>query len=415
MSTEKVAVHEMVTRMGLEARRLGFSETFIWRDFIPRLRKIAIYYDQHGYVWYDPAITQQAVDEYEKRFNEGTIGKNLFSYVKTFARRMNEFYLTGTFHIYAPRRGTRYEISPDNERLIYGFIDWKKYGPNTRDDVVWVLRRYFHYFENKGVFHIEDVTLDMVREFISDTAAAVKPASLHNVMLYLRYFYSFLKTTNLNVPDAEGLFSYKVYRDYPIQSYVTDEELERILAVIDTETESGKRNRAIILLAANTGLRACDIVQLKLRDIDWRRGYIQLHQKKTGEMVYIPLTGDVGEALQDYILNARPHLECPEVFLRISPPKVAISDPTCIGSMFIAYQKKAGIERKAFDGKGFHGLRRRLAKKLLVTGTPLSTISQILGHDDPLTARQYLSLDIENLRECALDFRLIPVEREALI
>jgi len=415
MRTEKVAVHEMVTRMGLEARRLGFSEAFIWNDFIPRLRKFAIYYDQHGYTWYDPAITQQVVDEHEKRYEEGTLGADAFSRVRTFARRMNEFYLTGTFHIHMPRRGTQYEISPDNEHLIYEFLDWKKYGPNTRDDVVWVLRKFFHYFESRGVFSVEGITLDMVREFISDTAAAVKPASLHNIMLYLRYFYGFLKTTDLKAADAEGLFSYKVYRDYPIQSYVTDEELERILAVIDTGTESGKRNRAIILLAANTGLRACDIAQLKLKDIDWRRGQINLYQKKTGEMVYIPLTEEVGEALQDYILNARPHLDCPEVFLRISPPKVAITDPSSIGSMFIAYQKKAGIERKAFDGKGFHGLRRRLAKKLLVTGTPLTTISQILGHDDPLTARQYLSLDIENLRECALDFRLIPVEREALI
>ena len=355
MSTEKIAIHEMITRMELEARRLGFSETFIWRDFIPRLRKFAVYYDRHGYIWYDPAITQQVVDEHEKRYEKGALGANALSCVKTYARRLNEFYLSETFHIHMPRRGTQYKISPDNEHLIYEFIAWKKYGPNTRDDVVWVLRRYFCYFESKGIFNVEDVTLDMVRDFISDTAAAVKPASLHNIMLYLRYFYRFLKTTDLNAPDAEGLFSYKVYRDYPIQSYVTDEELERILAVIDTETESGKRNRAIILLAANTGLRACDIAQLKLRDIDWRRGCIQIAQKKTNEMVYIPLTEDVGEALQDYILNARPHMDCQEVFLRISPPKIGISDPVCIGSMFIAYQKKAGIERKAFDGKAFMG------------------------------------------------------------
>ena len=93
MSTEKVAVHEMVTRMGLEARRLGFSETFIWCDFIPRLRKFAIFYDRHGYVWYDPAITQQVVDEHAKRFEEGTLGADAFSRVRTYARRMNEFYL----------------------------------------------------------------------------------------------------------------------------------------------------------------------------------------------------------------------------------------------------------------------------------------------------------------------------------
>ena len=131
-------------------------------------------------------------------------------------------------------------------------------------------------------------------------------------------------------------------------------------------------------------------------------------------MVYIPLLRETGDAIQDYILNFRPGGDCQEVFLRAFPPKVAITDPASIGSMFIAYQKKAGVYRKAFDGKSFHGLRRRLAKKLLVTGTPLTTISQILGHEDPMVARQYLSMDVSNLKECALDFRLIPVGREVL-
>ena len=343
-----------------------------------------------------------------------TCGRRETQFAAGHARRLNEFYLTGTFRVYMPRKGTRYVIRPENEHLISAFIEWKKYGPNTRDDVRWVLRKYFYYFEEKGYTSLKDVPLDMVREFITDTAEAVKPASLHNIFLYLKYFHLFLKEKGIPAPDAQGLFSYKVYRDKRIQDYVTDEELEKILGVIDGNTEVGKRNRAIILLAATTGLRACDIIRMKLQDIDWRKGEIRLLQKKTGHMVYIPLLRETGDAIQDYILNFRPGGDCQEVFLRAFPPKVAITDPASIGSMFIAYQKKAGVYRKAFDGKGFHGLRRRLAKKLLVTGTPLTTISQILGHEDPMVARQYLSMDVSNLKECALDFRLIPVGREVL-
>ena len=213
----------------------------------------------------------------------------------------------------------------------------------------------------------------------------------------------FLKETGVPAPDCAGLFSYKVYRDMPIQSYVTDEELDRILAVIDTESGMGKRDRAIILTAATTGLRACDLIRLKLSDIDWRKGEIRLCQKKTGRTVYVPLVKQTGAALQDYILNARPASDCPEVFLRVVAPKTAIANAVCIGSMFQQYQKKAGIARHAFDGKGFHGLRRRLAKKLLVTGTPLTTIAQILGHDDLKSLRQYLSPTasiIPRLRSC---------------
>lgn len=80
-----------------------------------------------------------------------------------------------------------------------------------------------------------------------------------------------------------------------------------------------------------------------------------------------------------------------------------------------AVPEESGHCRHAFDGKGFHGLRRRLAKKLLVTGTPLTTIAQILGHDDLKSSRQYLSLDTGNLKECALDFRGIPLGRRELL
>jgi site-specific recombinase XerD len=85
-------------------------------------------------------------------------------------------------------------------------------------------------------------------------------------------------------------------------------------------------------------------------------------------------------------------------------------DAVSVGDMFSQYQKKAGIVRQPFDGKGFHGLRRRLAKKLIVNGTSLTTVAQILGHNDLQSVRQYLSLDTNNLRECALDFSGIPLE-----
>ena len=414
MSNENVSIHEMIVQMAAEAERLGFSNTYIWADFIPRLRKFAIYYDKLGITRYDPKITEELVRLHEERYEKGEIAGNTLSHVKVNARKLNEFYLTGTFHINMPKRGTRYQISAENEHLIADFIDWKGYGPNTRDDVCWVVRKYLAYFEAKGYPNLKDVSKDQVREFILEMAAEVRPSSLHNILLFLKYFHMFLKEAEIPAPDCQSLFNYKVYREMPIQSYVTDEELEKILSVIAVDTVCGKRDRAIILLAATTGLRACDIIKLKLTDIDWRKGELRILQKKTGQMVYAPILPDVGAALQDYILNARPKSECPELFLRVSPPQVAIQDTTCIGYMFKSYQKKAGICRLPFDGKGFHGLRRRLAKKLLVTGTPVTTIAQILGHEDPESARQYLSLDLSNLKECALDFRLIPVGRREL-
>ena len=96
------------------------------------------------------------------------------------------------------------------------------------------------------------------------------------------------------------------------------------------------------------------------------------------------------------------------------PPFIGIVDASCIGDMFKRYQRKAGINRQALDGKGFHGLRRRLAKKLLVSGTPSTTIAQILGHSDVSSVRQYLSLDTSNIKECALSFSGIEFDGKGL-
>ena len=103
------------------------------------------------------------------------------------------------------------------------------------------------------------------------------------------------------------------------------------------------------------------------------------------------------------------------MFLRALPPYYPISDASSIGDMFKRYQRKAGLSRQALDGKGYHGLRRRLAKKLLVSGTPSTSIAQILGHDDVNSVRQYLCLNTSNIKECALDFSGIEVQRKELM
>ena len=138
---------------------------------------------------------------------------------------------------------------------------------------------------------------------------------IHTMLVKMHRSCIYLKENGCAAPDCAELFSHKVQRERHIQGYVTDEELEKILNVIDTGTERGKRDYAIILLAATTGLRACDIIRLKLTDVDWRRGEITVVQDKTGNKVYLPILRDVGMALQDYILHARPSIPVPELFL----------------------------------------------------------------------------------------------------
>lgn len=411
MDVKDVTIGELTMQIATEVKRLGYSEASIWRYWMPKMGIVSNYYREQGLCVYDPAVTGAFLQGIERRYEMGEVSWNYLRQLRQIARRMNEFYLTGTLRIDATRQGTRYVLNSHNERLVDLFVVHQGYGVNTRDDAVWAVRKYLCYFGRLGKETFAAVTIDDVQRFILQTASEVRTSTLHDLFLYLRHFHIFLKEIGEDAPDCVALFSHKVYREMPIQGYVTDDELERVLNVIDTSTEVGKRNRAIILLSATTGLRACDIICLKLTDVDWRKGEIRVEQSKTDQSVRLPLLNEAGAAIQDYILNARPQNHCSELFLRCAAPKTAITDASSIGTMFKDYERRAGIERQPFDEKGFHGLRRRLAKKLLVSGSPLTMVAQVLGQEDMQSALQYLALDAGNLRECALSFDGIPVGR----
>ena len=412
---EAITIHEFAVKMTAELRRVGYAESTLYRHLIPDMMRVVHYYEKAGITYYSIQATTLYLSLQKERLDRQEITEHYYRQVKSIASRMNDFFITGEIKIPSAKRGTVYVISPEYENLVDRFVDYKQYKQNTCDDVRWVVRKYLFFLEQKGHSSLDTVSIEDARTFILETAADVTSSSLHSILLYLKHFHIFLKETGIPAPDCVELFSYKVYREMPVLSYVTDEELSRIFAVIDRTTEMGKRDYAIIQLAATTGLRACDIIRLRLKDIDWRKGEIYVNQKKTGRDVTLPLLNDAAEALKDYILNARPESDDNTVFLRISAPHKPVSNAVSIGEMFKRYQNKAGLQRQTLDGKGFHGLRRRLAKKLLVSGTPTTAIAQILGHDDINSVRQYLSLNTENIRECALDFDGIEVVRKELM
>ena len=84
------------------------------------------------------------------------------------------------------------------------------------------------------------------------------------------------------------------------------EEIEQILAAIDTENPTGKRNYAMFLLMARTGLRISDVVSLRFSNIDWKNSTISLSQQKTGNNLGLPLSKELGMAIISYLKDGRP-------------------------------------------------------------------------------------------------------------
>jgi integrase len=159
------------------------------------------------------------------------------------------------------------------------------------------------------------------------------------------------------------------------------------------------RDAAITLLELTTGLRACDIIALRLADIDWRGKTIGIVQQKTHNPLTLPLPGLLAARLADYVLNERPDSGDEHVFLRSVAPHTRLADHASIYRVTAETFRKAGV---ADIKAGTRLLRHSAASRLLRAAVPVPTISAVLGHASPESTNTYLSVDVDRLLECVL-------------
>ena len=184
----------------------------------------------------------------------------------------------------------------------------------------------------------------------------------------------------------------------------TVDEIRRVLAVIDRQSATGKRDYAMILATARLGLRISDLRQLELGDLDWRAKRITIVQHKTGRPLSLPLLDDVGWAIIDYVRGGRPETDCPKVFVKHRHPFDAFGGASSVASRLSRHAARAGITFPPGQVCGMHSLRGALAVAMIGNGTPIPVVSAVLGHaSSDTTQAYYLRFDVERLRCCALD------------
>ena len=184
----------------------------------------------------------------------------------------------------------------------------------------------------------------------------------------------------------------------------TAEDVRLVLNQIDRQSAIGKRDYAMVLLTARLGLRVGDLRRLELGWFDWRAKTLALTQHKTGVPLTLPLPGDVGWSVIDYIRHGRPDADCPQVFVKHRYPFTAFGSSTSAGCRLRYYARRAGVVFPAGRSHGLHSLRGALAVAMLQTDTPPPVVTAVLGHAaGKTTAALYLRLDTEHLRRCCLD------------
>ncbi len=275
---------------------------------------------------------------------------------------------------------------------------------NTVDSYRNISCKFLTFTERLGYTDLITVPLKLINEFFSELRGTWESGSLRTAASGLRSFLNFAEGGTVllsEVPD-------KLLRKSAIIPVLAHEEEQAIWDVLKTDAVSS-RDKAIMVLSLLTGLRAVDIVNLRLSDIDWKCDVINISQRKTNEPLTLPLLPAIGNAMAGYIVNDRPKTDSPYVFLSYLAPHKPLKDHSSgyfiVRNIFL----RAGV-RLGNELKGTRLLRHHMASKMLKKGVAVQTISLTLGHVNPNSADIYLTTDEKGLRDCALNLSVIPMK-----
>jgi len=204
--------------------------------------------------------------------------------------------------------------------LLVGFGDWMRRHRGVQESS---LKCYAHILAD--AIHVlgddpQRYDAATLRAFLLDRASHHSRSRAKSVATALRMFLRYLIAQGQCRPGLESAVPALAYWHLSaLPRYLPATAVERILSSCDLATDAGIRDHAILLLLARLGLRGGDIVTLCLDDIDWDQATLQVIGK-SHRPVRLPLPQEVGDALLDYLINARPTAKIDRVFLCVRPP-----------------------------------------------------------------------------------------------
>lgn len=238
-----------------------------------------------------------------------------------------------------------------------------------------------------------------LRQFVIEGKQTCGWAAAKTRTTALRMFLRFLIAEGKCNSRLEAAIPVLVHwRLSSLPRYLQPVEVERLIASCDPASPVGLRNRAILLLLARLGLRAGDIVHLRLQDIDWKGGWIHV-SGKSRRHTRLPLAKEVGKALVAYLKDSRPRTVADAFFVCCRAPFHAFRSPSAVSVIVGRALHRAHVARPSRGAA--HLLRHSLATSMLRNGASLQEVASVLRHRSIETTQIYAKVDVTALRNIA--------------
>ncbi len=400
---KKIEITELKKLILKELELAGFKKNTrgFYEVLLNRLRRLSV---DEGVKYYTEELGQKFItddshinhDNTERYYHDRTL-----SYIRTI--KFIESYLKYGYVEYGPAHNyAMFPLKSSEMRSIFDKYDQELSNRRLKQNTIEGYRRFVFYFldflENKGYISVLEMTNGDVIAFITlicseryqPTSLGAHIAGLKILLLMQCETQKYLNELPKHLPKKREI----------LQIY-SEEEYNQIMDYIGTSENISLRNRALTIIALDTGLRAVDICNLKLSDIDWEHNFIHITQEKTKRSLYIPLSENIGNAIVDYLLNERPVSNSDFAFLKSVAPFKPLMSHSGIRKILFNVVNDTDIKS---NGRtyGTRITRHSTASRMLKKGIPLSVISEALGHGNPNSVLIYLTTDNAKLAECTL-------------
>lgn len=395
---ERKSIRELVDEVQVHLVELGYQPSSIAR-LDAEWKKLIEYADAHGTCIFTMELGRNFVwDCCGSRLGDVDTSHNINRAIHMLA----DFEQYGM--VFKQSSATLKGFSEGYKVLFEGFLDHlRKTGTADGSIRTWRGRlfRFEYFLQNNGVTGFAEIEAEHIFTYAESLACFSSNTIGSTIRLLRRLFDYAIQHGYHHKNHVDTLPDVRRPKRHRLPTVFTADEVEKILSMVDRDNAIGKRNYAILMLVTKLGLRISDVRGIQFADIDWQNKIISIIQKKTGVPLDLPLLDDIGWAIIDYLQHGRPRTNCQHIFVRHHAPYDEFTDS--LRPIVQKYLQRAGIKVPAHKPIGMHSFRHSLATTMLKNGAKYTDIAQTLGHASPESAQTYISLDEDQLRQCALE------------
>ena len=285
-----------------------------------------------------------------------------------------------------------YEIK---EFILY-LVGEKMLSKNTASSYETDLNKYSEYLKKyRNIFDVSDIKKDDIESYlVSLKKGGFTATSIARKLTAIKKFHAFCVNEYREVKDDPAKLITSSKKEVHLPEVLTIEEVEMLINAVDTKTDIGIRNKAIIETLYCTGMRISELTELKLSQIQLNKKYLIAYGKGQKERI-CQLGDEAVLALRKYISEVRIkmiHLPTDLCFVNYQGKHLS-------RNYLFRYIKelalKAGIKKEISP----HTLRHSFATHLLQNDVSLRVVQAMLGHENISTTQIYTHIENEHLKQ----------------